>query len=139
MKALVTATVQAAPQFYDLDPLNMVWHGNYPRFLELARVALMDKIGYGYKDMQASGFEWPIVGLRMRYVRSLRLAQRFSIEAGIIEWENQLKIAYELRDASDGSRIMRASSVQVAVEAATGEMQWASPPILRERLSPYLS
>jgi acyl-CoA thioester hydrolase len=138
MKALVTASIEAAPQFYDLDPLNIVWHGNYPRFLELARVALMDKVGYGYGAMQASGYQWPVIGLEMRYARSLRLAQRFAVEAGIVGWENILEIAYEMRDAESGARIMRATSKQVAVLSATGEMQWVSPPILRDKLSPWL-
>jgi acyl-CoA thioester hydrolase len=138
MKALVAASVQASPQFYDLDPLNIVWHGNYPRFLELGRVALMDKIGYGYLEMAASGFAWPVIDLHMRYARPMRLAQRVDIEAGIVEWENRLKVSYEIRDAASGARVMRASSVQVAVSIETNEMQWISPPVLLERLSPYL-
>jgi acyl-CoA thioester hydrolase len=138
MKALVAASVQASPQFYDLDPLNIVWHGNYPRFLELGRVALMDKIGYGYLEMAASGFAWPVIDLHMRYARPMRLAQRVDIEAGIVEWENRLKVSYEIRDPESGARVMRASSVQVAVSIETGEMQWISPPILFERLSPFL-
>lgn len=138
MKPIVSACVEAMPQFYDLDPMDIVWHGHYPRFLELARVAVMEKIGYGYSAMKSSGFAWPIIDMHMRFARPMRLAQRVEISAGIIEWENRLKIAYAIRDAASGTRVMRAASVQVAVNITDGVMAWQSPAALLERLAPYL-
>lgn len=138
MKAIVSAMVQTRPHFYDLDPMNIVWHGNYPRFMELGRVAILDKINYGYDEMIASGYGWPIIDMRFRYARPLRLHQTFEVHAGIVEWENRLKIDYEFRDPETGQRLTRCTSVQVAVDIKTETMLWESPPILREKLSPWL-
>ena len=33
-------------QFYDLDPMNVVWHGNYFKYMEIARCELLKKIKY---------------------------------------------------------------------------------------------
>ena len=30
------------PSFYDLDPMGVVWHGNYIKFMEQAREAMHD-------------------------------------------------------------------------------------------------
>jgi acyl-CoA thioester hydrolase len=138
MKAIVSASAEATPQFYDLDPMNIVWHGNYPRFLEHGRVAVMDKIGYGYKEMVESGFAWPIIDLRMRYARPMKLAEPVRITAGIIEWENILRLVYSIVDVASGERVMRASTSQVALSIQTSEMQWIAPPVLREKLAPHL-
>jgi acyl-CoA thioester hydrolase len=138
MKAIVTASAEAAPQFYDLDPLNIVWHGHYPRFLELGRVAVMERIGYSYDEMVESGFAWPIIDLRMRYARPMRLNKTVRITAGIVEWENTLRIAYLIKDIETGERVMRASSSQVALRIGASEMLWVTPPILREKLAPFL-
>jgi acyl-CoA thioester hydrolase len=138
MKAIVTASAEAAPQFYDLDPLNIVWHGHYPRFLELGRVAVMERIGYSYDEMVESGFAWPIIDLRMRYARPMRLNKAVRITAGIVEWENTLRIAYLIKDIETGERVMRASSSQVALRIGASEMLWVTPPILREKLAPFL-
>lgn len=138
MKPIVSASAVATPQFYDLDPMNIVWHGNYPRFLELGRVAVMDKIEFGYAAMKMSGFSWPIVDLHMHYARPMRYGQSVEINAGIVEWENRLKLTYTIREQASGARVMRASTIQVAVENETGEMQWRSPPALLEKLAPYL-
>ncbi|MGH6949389.1 MAG: acyl-CoA thioesterase [Vitreimonas sp.] len=138
MKAIVQASAEATPQFYDLDPMNIVWHGHYPRFLELGRVAVMDKIGYGYNEMMESGYAWPIIDMRMRYARPMRLAVPVAITAGIIEWENILRIVYSICERDSKERVMRASTSQVALTITTSEMQWVAPPVLREKLAPYL-
>lgn len=138
MKAIVRASAEAVAQFHDVDPMNVVWHGNYPRFLELGRVAVLDKIGYGYKEMVASGYAWPVVDMRVKFVRPIGLLQPIVVEAGITEWENRLKIAFELRDRATGSRLTRAFSIQVAVAIESGAMLWETPPVLRAKLAPFL-
>jgi len=138
MKAIVTASAEATPQFYDLDPMNIVWHGHYPRFLELGRVAVMKRIGYNYEEMVESGFAWPIIELRMRYARPMRLDKPVKITAGIVEWENALRITYLIQDVETGQRVMRASSSQVALRIGTNDMLWVTPQCLREKLAPFL-
>jgi acyl-CoA thioester hydrolase len=138
MSAIVSATIQAAPQFYDIDPMNIVWHGHYPRFLEIARCAVLDKIQYSYSDMLSSGYAWPIVDMQLRYAHPLVLGQTIEVTAGIVEWESRLRITYVFRDAGTGQRTTRGHTIQVAVDTKKGEMLWETPPILREKLAPFL-
>lgn len=60
---MITAAVAIKIQFYDLDPLGAVWHGNYPRFLEQARSALFDDLGFGYEKMTHSNYACLIVSM----------------------------------------------------------------------------
>jgi acyl-CoA thioester hydrolase len=121
-------------QFFDLDPMEIVWHGHYVKYLEIARGALLDSIGYNYAQMKASGYVWPVIDLHLRYIAPAAFAQRLRLRAEIVEWENRLKIAYLIRDAASGRRLSRATTTQVAVEIATGEMCFVSPPVLFEKL-----
>ena len=138
MKIIVSETVKACPQFYDIDPMNVVWHGNYPRFFELARTALLVKIGYGYDAMFTSGFAWPVIDMHIRYYRPLKLGRWVDITAAITEWENRLKIEYVARDAQSGKKTTKGHTVQVAVDIKTEAMLWQTPAILKEKLAPYL-
>ena len=124
----------AQVQFFDLDPMEVVWHGHYVKYLEIARGALLDSIDYNYPQMRASGYLWPVIDLQLRYVAPARFGARLHLRAEIIEWENRLKIGYLIRDAATGKRLTRASTTQVAVEVATGEMCFTSPPVLFEKL-----
>ncbi|NHZ79270.1 acyl-CoA thioesterase [Massilia sp. CCM 8695] len=121
-------------QFFDLDPMQIVWHGNYVKYLEVARCALLDKIDYNYVQMKASGFAWPVIDMNLRYIGPAVFGQRLILRAEIVEYENRLKIDYLISDAASGKRLNRASTTQVAVDIASGEMCFMSPPVLFEKL-----
>ena len=134
MKTEFSAEVALTPAFHDIDPMEVVWHGHYVKYFELARCALLQSFDYDYPQMRASGYAWPIVDLRAKYVRSARYGQSLVVRATLVEWENRLKIDYQVRDADTGEVLTRATSIQVAVDMATGEMCFASPRALLERL-----
>jgi acyl-CoA thioester hydrolase len=136
-RRMISAEIVVQAQFYDLDPMQVVWHGHYVRFLELARSALLDKLDYNYPQMLASGFLWPVVDLRIRYVRPIRFAQQVTVTATLIEFENRLRIRYLIADAADGRRLTKAETMQVAVDAATNELCLESPAVLRDRVRAY--
>jgi acyl-CoA thioester hydrolase len=120
--------------FHDVDMMQIVWHGHYVRYLEIARCALLEKIDYDYLQMRSSGFAWPVIDLRLRYAAPMVFTQTIAIEARLREWEHRLKIDYTIRDATTRKRLTRAWSVQVAVGINDLEMRLASPPVLIDRL-----
>ena len=136
---MISAEIRMKAQFYDLDPMQVVWHGNYPRFLEEARCALLDRIGYNYPEMEASGYLWPIVDLRIKYVRAIRFGHEIRVVATLAEYENRLCIDYRILDAASGEVLTKARTTQLAVKAASGELCLESPPALVERVRGMLS
>src|ERR1700759_2251473 len=82
--------------FFDVDSMDVVWHGHYVKYLELARCALLDHVGHGYLAMKDSGYLWPIVDLQLRYVRAARFGQQLTVRADLVEWQNRLKIHYRV-------------------------------------------
>jgi len=137
-RAFITAEASAEAQFHDIDPMNIVWHGNYPRFFELGRVALLDKIAYGYEEMTASGYGWPVTEMTIRYAQPIVLRQKILVRAGLTEWENRMKIEFELRDKDTDKRLCRAHSVHVAVRMTDAKLMWETPDVFRAKLEPYL-
>ena len=134
MREDLAEEIELVPAFHDLDPMVIVWHGHYLKYFEIARCALLQKFDYDYPQMHESGYHWPIVDLRAKYVRSARHGQRLKVRAQIVEWENRLRIDYLIRDAASGETITRGHTIQVAVDIASGEMCFASPPVLLQRL-----
>ncbi len=131
---MLTADTILTAQFYDLDPMGVVWHGNYVRFLEVARCTLLDRIGYGYPAMKESGFAWPVVDMRVKYVRPIVLGQAFVATATLAEYINRLKIDYRLHDRTSGLVLTKAHTIQVAVRMDSGELQLESPAALIDRV-----
>ncbi|WP_416306500.1 acyl-CoA thioesterase [Neptunicella sp. SCSIO 80796] len=133
-KSLPRAKVCIDVPFFDIDAMNVVWHGHYVKYLEVARCELLRSFDYDYPQMKESGFLWPIVDLRIKYVGSARFANKIWVEASLQEYENRLRIDYLITDAASGDKLTKATSIQVAVCADSGEMQYVSPAILLEKL-----
>lgn len=129
-----TATVTIDVPFYDVDAMQVVWHGNYVKYLEVARCELLRSFNYDYLDMSESGYMWPIVDLRVKYIGSARFARKITVQATLVEWENRLKIDYVITDVDTGDKLTKASTIQVAVAIDTMQMCYESPAILRQKL-----
>ena len=120
--------------FYDVDSAGIVWHGNYVKYFEIARCALLDKLNYNYIDMTESGFFWPVIDIRLRFISPAKFKQKIIVRSSLKEWENRLKISYLVVDTETGNRLIRGYSIQVAVDIKSGEMLFASPPVLFKKL-----
>jgi acyl-CoA thioester hydrolase len=121
-------------QFYDLDPMDIVWHGNYARFLEQGRCEALDRLGFNYTQMRESGFAFPIVEMRLKYVAPIRFRQEFVVTTTLMEYENRLRFDYVIRDLGTGTVLTRARTIQVAVRIDTGELCLESPPALIDKV-----
>ena len=120
--------------FHDCDPMQVVWHGNYARYFEVARCELLRKIDYDYIAMQTSGYCWPIVDMRLKYVGSAVFAQKILVKAELVEYETRLKINYLICCADSGKKLTKGYTIQVAIDLADGEMQFASPAIFVDKI-----
>ena len=117
-------------EFYDVDSMFVAWHGNYVKYMELGRCALLDDIGYGYREMSESGYLWPVVDMKIKYVKPLRLGQKAVIRAELLEYENRIKIKFLIRDALTGEKMTVGESTQMAVDMESRESCFVSPPCL---------
>lgn len=131
-EGVLQAEIELVVPFFDVDMMEVVWHGHYVKYFEEARCALLDKLGHNYRQMRDAGYAWPIIDLQVRYIRGAQFGQRIRVRADLVEWENRLKINYLITDVATGERMTRGSSVQVAVEIATREMLLASPKVFVE-------
>ena len=138
-RGVLHAEVEVVVPFFDVDSMDVVWHGHYVKYLEIARCALLDRVGHNYAQMKAAGYTWPVIDLQLRYARAARFGQRLVVLADLAEWQNRLKIHYLISDAASGERLTRASTVQVAVRLADGAMQLVSPAAMIEAVERCIS
>jgi acyl-CoA thioester hydrolase len=134
----LSAEVEFVVEFYDLDPMQVVWHGNYIKYFEKARCALLNKIGYGYQEMKDSGYAFPVTGISVKYITPLFFGNRVRAGAVLDEYENCLKIKYELVDVRTGLICTKGTSTQMAYDIAAGESCFACPRIFIDRVETLL-
>ena len=130
----IWAEEETTVEFNDLDPMRVVWHGNYINFFEIGRRALLDKLKYDYSQMEESGFAFPVIEVCAKYLGSLRFKDRARIKAILVEYENRLRIQYEIRNAETGQLTTRGVSTQMAYDIKAGDSCFVCPQILIDKV-----
>lgn len=120
--------------FYDNDPMGVVWHGNYVKYLEIARCDTLAKIGYDYMDMKNDGVMYPIAKLDMKYIKPSKFAQNLRMVTVIEELEPSLIIKYEIFDEND-EKIFKGKSMQICVNIETKQSVYVAPQRFKELLN----
>ena len=90
-----TAEVELTIPFHDVDMMGVAWHGNYFRYFEVAREALLNQFNYGYRQMKESGSWWPVVDARVKYRHALTFVANCALSAPIFclnAWESNHEI-----------------------------------------------
>jgi acyl-CoA thioester hydrolase len=135
LKVVLSAEVDIRVPFYDLDPLGVVWHGNYYNYFELARAALMRNLGFDIEEMRRSGYVWPVVKSHCDYLSPLRYNSLAVVRAEVKEAEHRLVLHYRISDKETGKILAKGYTVQVAVKTDTWEMCFDTPSVLLDRVN----
>ncbi len=85
------ARIKAEPyerfaQYYETDQMGIIHHSNYVRWMEEARVHVMEQIGFGYYKMENMGILCPVLGVTTEYKQMVRFNERVVIECRMAEY-----------------------------------------------------
>ena len=130
----IWAEAETTVEFYDCDPLRVVWHGNYLNYFEIGRRTLLEKINYGYSEMEESGYAFPVIEVSVKYLGSLHFRDRVRIKAILTEYENRLRIQFEIRNSITGQLTTKGFSTQMAYDMKAGDSCFVCPKILADKI-----
>jgi len=96
--------VELEVPFHDVDMLQLVWHGHYLKYFEIARTQLLRKKGVSAEQLIKTGFMFVVIESKCRYPAPLRFGQRFVVGAKISEVDYSVKIDYQIWNATENRR-----------------------------------
>ena len=121
--------------FYDLDPMQIVWHGNYFNYFEDARWSLLDHFGIDlYACYEKTKIIFPIIRTATKHIYPLRHRDEFICKATIVEARFKIVVDFEIRLAEDGKICTRGRTEQVAVRTPEMEILLRIPDEIRAAL-----
>lgn len=119
-------------RFNELDPLNVVWHGNYIKYFEDGREDFGRKHGISYPDLRANGVMAPIVSVNCEFKCFVKYGDSLSIETS---FENnpaaKIIFRYKIFRTSDKQLVAEGSTMQVFTDF-DGELLLIPPPFVHE-------
>lgn len=72
-------------RFYELDPYNHLNHAAYVQYFEVARVELLESVGYGMADFAAAGFHIVVTAIQTRFLASARAGDTVTVDTEVGE------------------------------------------------------
>ena len=131
---IVSSEYELTVSFEDLDPMNVVWHGNYLRYLERARCDLFAKLNYTYMDMKDDGIMYPIAKMKMKYIKPASFGDILKIETAVTSAEPVLEIKYKIYNKKTGEKIFEAETMQIAMDIKARESLFNAPERFIDKL-----
>lgn len=119
--------------FHDCDPLGIVWHGNYYRYLEQARTVLLQGYELDVGDFVELDLRLVMIETRCRYAFPLRYGDEFTVKSWLIDFEQRLHVGYQIWNDTRDRRAARAWTTLVATDAR-GNMHLETPAPMVDRI-----
>lgn len=114
-------------RFSEVDMMGVVWHGNYPLYLEDAREAFGAEFGLSYALYIKENVFVPIVKMDVDYKRPVRFGMRPVISIEYVPTDAAKVIFdYKLYDKESGDVFLTARTVQVFMDRDY-KLMWFSP------------
>ncbi len=136
MTPSASASVTLKVPYYDVDLMQIVWHGHYLKYFEVARQALFGKCGIDLRlTMQDARYAFPVVRSMIKHIRPLRFDDEFVCTAVLKEARAKIVLEFEIRLISNDEVCAKGRSEQVAVLLPEMEMVFQIPEAIQKALS----
>lgn len=121
--------------FHDLDPMQMVWHGNYLKYFEIARSALFARSGLDlFNYFKKKNCLFPIIKTATKHVASLGYLDEFKCKATVVEAQYKIVVDFQVRLLRNNQLCAKGRTEQVAVKYPEKEILFEIPQDVREAL-----
>ncbi|MBN2040526.1 MAG: acyl-CoA thioesterase [Spirochaetes bacterium] len=121
--------------FHDADPMQVVWHGNYIKYFEIARDGLLDEAGV---DLQSffnnTKYLFPVIKTSTKHIFPLRHRDEFICKATLLEAKFKIVFEFEIRLVKDNKLCAKGKSEQAAVKYPEMEILFNIPEQIQKAL-----
>jgi acyl-CoA thioester hydrolase len=123
-------------QPHDTDYGGIVWHGNYLKWMETARVEYLQYLGINFADLVKLGCDLPVIEIALRYHKSLKMGMSAIVKTRIIE-NKGVRINWDYRiESPDQKELYLTGTVTlVPVDIEKGKIMRKLPSILQETIN----
>jgi acyl-CoA thioester hydrolase len=102
--------------YADTDRSEVVYHSNYLRYFEFSRTSLMRDTAYPYREIEESGYVYPIIDLGITFYKPLYYDDLIWIHTRPIKLERvKLSFDYIITNAQTGDLICRGFTTHCAL------------------------
>lgn len=98
-------------QYYETDKMGITHHSNYIRWMEEARVAFLEDIGWGFDRLEEMGLVSPVAAIHCDYKSPTVFCDKIAVSVKIKEYRGvKLVFEYEMKNLKDNRIVLKGNS-----------------------------
>lgn len=129
-KVVLKTEKEIEVRFSELDPLGIVWHGNYIRYFEDGREDFGAKHNIAYPELKKNGLIAPVVSVQCNYKKYIKYGDKLVIETRYVPTPAaKMILNYTICRTNPREVVAEGNSVQVFTDL-DGELQLITPEFI---------
>lgn len=98
-------------RYYETDQMGIIHHSNYIKWMEEARMDMMDQIGLDYKQMESMEIISPVLSVSVNYHSMVHFDDVVVIETKLVKYNGvKMEVEYRMTDKETGELRTTATS-----------------------------
>ena len=120
-------------RYGETDQMGVVYHGNYPQYLEMGRVEWLRTLGISYKEMEENGIVLPVISLRLNFKKSAIYDDLLTVRT-ILRKRPQVRIEFDYEIYNEKKELLAEANTVLAFMDSTNNKPIKCPEYILEKL-----
>ena len=120
-------------RYGETDQMGVVYHGNYPQYLEMGRVEWLRTLGISYKEMEGNGIILPVISLRLNFKKSAIYDDLLTVRT-ILRKRPQVRIEFDYEIYNEKKELLAEANTVLAFMDSKNNKPIRCPEYILERL-----
>ena len=93
-------------RYYETDQMGIIHHANYIRWMEEARIDMLNQMGYPYRRFEEMGYISPVLHAECEYKKSVKFDDEVKIVVSLQEFGKlKFTLRYDIYNMSEGGAL----------------------------------
>ncbi|MGB5499278.1 MAG: thioesterase family protein [Maribacter sp.] len=120
-------------RYGETDQMGVVYHGNYPQYLEMGRIEWLRTLGISYKEMEENGIILPVISLQLNYKKSALYDDLLTIRT-ILRKRPLVRIEFDYEIYNEKRELLAEANTVLAFMDSANNKPVRCPEYILERL-----
>ncbi|MBT8302326.1 MAG: acyl-CoA thioesterase [Maribacter sp.] len=120
-------------RYGETDQMGVVYHGNYPQYLEMGRVEWLRTLGISYKEMEDNGIILPVISIQLNYKKSAVYDDLLTVRT-ILRKRPQVRIEFDYEIYNEEGELLAEANTVLAFMDAEKNKPIRCPEYILEKL-----
>tara|TARA_B100000900_G_scaffold415106_1_gene443822 strand:- start:629 stop:1027 length:399 start_codon:yes stop_codon:yes gene_type:complete len=99
-------------RYYETDKMGIVHHSNFLRYLEIARLEWLNKLGLDYSEIEKNGIILPVVDINVSYKQPARYGDTLKVQV-FVKNKPKVTIDFEYKIINQSNKLICVAKTKI--------------------------